>query len=494
MGGNCGNYPQPSTTNLCFTSVGEGAFGPEGMPNFCTLAGVGGDSYRREFCAAMSNAGEWGNPIQVNTLGCNYNDCNAYQAVPSGCCDACCGIVGAGLDCQRLTFTGEPIPCCFNDLACQATGGISNPPACYSDPQQQRACADGQNGQPNYRDITSTDCQDVISQYCTGTLPTDNPTSVTWLDRWTNGPNGRGPCYNALIRNIFRSTPCINPNGIPFVQGICGLPAPFSYDAEGYFWGERLVSAAMARYAQQGFNIGTLPGFPGYNPFQDFLYNNVCCPYPGLCQSGLDTVCAVHTAQRLSLNPTLAQWCGCHLPGGEYEDYSVKFNIPPECTPMCNRVGTIPIVGIDATAIGCNQNVCLIDGVTVNLVNAQIGGGINFNQICNNCVNSVCSCVVSDTTVDVENSIIGGNVVPIAQGCGVLTCSQTNPGLTGPNTITVACGTGFNPYAQFDAEVQAAQQQAQKQSWLYTMIAVGIGLVLIFLFIFFIQPNFGAAG
>lgn len=488
MGGNCSKFPNPDTTNLCFVSVGDNntKIYDNGMPGFCTLAGPSGVTYRKEYCSKMSNAGEWGNESQLLT-SCAYNDCNNYQAVVSGCCDACCGIVGVGLKCERLSFTGDPVTCCLNNLACQATGGVQNPAACYSDPEtKQNTCSDGQNGQPNHRNITSTDCQDVMTQYCTGTLPSDDPNSLIWIDRWTNGPNNQGPCYRTLIKNIF-GNPCIDPP--PLTPGICGLPTE-GFNSEGYFWGQKLISSVIDKYSQQGFSLGSLPGFPGYNPWQDFLYTNVCCPYPGLCQSGLQSVCSTKTAQRISLDPAIAQWCGCHLPGGEYEDYSVKFNIPPECTPMCNRAGTIPIVGINSQAIGCRQNICLIDNVTVNLVNSQIGGGINFDQICANCNGAQCSCIVSDTTIDISNSTIGGNVVPVGQGCGNLSCTQTNPGITGPNTIPVPCGvTGFNPYAQFDAAVVAAQQEAKKTSWLWTMIAIGIGLLLIFLIIYFIHPS-----
>jgi hypothetical protein len=461
------------------------------MPHFCTYLGPAGDGYRNSFCSQMSNAGEWGDASTVHN-GCSYDDCHPYIDFGFGCCNGCCGIVGGGLDCTRLKFTGDPVTCCFNDLLCNGNDPQDNPPLCYSDSGKQNACADGNNGQPNYRSLVSTDCQDVLLQYCTGTLSTDDPNSTEWLSRWTVNGGGTGSCSYALSRNIFNSGGighCFTP--IPPTQGICNIPPALPIDAEGYFWGQRLVSAAMARYTQQGFQIGTLPGFPGYNPWQDFLYSTVCCPYPGLCQDGLDTICATHTAQRISLNPAVAQWCGCHLPEGEYQNYSVLYNIPPECTPMCNRAGTIPIVGINAEAVNCQQNICLIDGITVNLINAQIGGGINFNQICGSNCSGKCSCVVSNTTIDIVNSSIGGNVVPVNQGCGSFTCSQTNPGNTGPAIINVPCGiTGsFNPYAQYEAEVAAAQAAAKKTSWLWTLLIIGIALILIFLIILFIHPN-----
>lgn len=501
MGGNCENHPLPDTQNLCTVSLGQRA--PENMPGFCTLAGVGGDNQRSIYCGKMSNAGEWGRPDAIDD-NCKYNDCNNYQDIGSGCCHSCCGISGSSLRCTRLSFTGDPVTCCFNDVNCLPVIE-DNTAQCFSDPTtQQNACADGvagPNGEfvPNYRNLVSTDCQDVLTQYCTGTLPTDDPNSLEWLDRWTQNTVGltgltgmSGSCAYAVMRNIF-SIPnagtghCFNTDIIPQNNGICNAPQAFDFDAEGYFWAQNLITATIQKYSNQGFELGTLPGFPGYNPFQDFLYNNICCPYPGLCQSGLDVACAPYTAQRISLNPAVSRWCGCHLNDNEYQEYSVKFNIPPECTPMCNRVGTIPIVGINGAAINCTQDICLIDGVTVNLINSQIGGGIDFDQICGNCQGAQCSCIISDTTIDIANSTIGGNVVPVGQGCGVINCTQSNPGSTGPSTISVPCGTtGFNPYAEYDAAVSAAQAEAKKSSIFWTLVAIGAALVVIFLIIFFI--------
>lgn len=490
MGSNCSTKPLPDTTNLCAVSVDN--FAPEPMPHFCTLLGVGGDSYRNEYCSLMSTAGEWGDPQTIDNE-CSYNDCNAYQEwTGSGCCKTCCGIIGGGMECKRKSFTGNPITCCFNDMTCTAPNAESNPQQCYSDAGRQQACSDGTGGQPDYRWLSSTDCQEALIPYCTGTLPTDNPNSTAWLDRWTTSST-TGSCDYALRRNLFRSIdPCF-PLGLTGT-GVCNVPPPAPFDAEGYFWAQRLISAAFAQYEKQGFQIGALPGFPGYNTWQDFMYNNICCPFPGLCQDALQEICSNKTAQRISLNPAVAQWCGCHLPSGEYEDYSVKFNIPPECTPMCNRAGTIPIVGINGDPVNCRQNICLIDGVTVNLINAQVGGGIEFNQVCSNCpVGAQCSCVISNTTLDIENSTIGGNVVPVAEGCGSFICSQTNPGTTGPNTLSVPCGTtaGFNPYLEFEAEQAAANATAKKNAWLWTLIAIGIAMILIYVIIFIVHPIMG---
>lgn len=363
--------------NNCNTSIGE-QFMPD---NFCADTDIFGDAARIKMCELMSSANEWEN--------------NGEKEPPEGCCfdqlfpgpaiQCPCGTVGTSVLCGRKLFTGDPVRCCMNDYHCNGefTGSVT---ACFSDARQQNTCADGKNGQPNYRDVTSSACKPFVYQYCTGTLPSDDPNSTAWLDRWTANQGGKGSCTNAVIRNLFTkvATPCTLPPPPP-VSGLCNIGTDLPIDSEGYFWSANLVEAAIDKYTRQGFRLGTIPGFPGYNPFQDFLYNSICCPYPGLCQAALKRTCAVNTAQRISLNPAVAQWCGCYLPAGEYEDYSVKYNIPPECSPMCNRAGTIPLVGVDAKATICTQNICLIDDITVNLVNTQIGGGIDFNQICANC-------------------------------------------------------------------------------------------------------------
>ena len=479
------------TTNLCALNKGEYPPVSQPMPGFCSIPQATG--FREQYCAMMSSGGEFANPTIFPTPEfCAIYSCIPYQEVlDSSCCAGCCGIFnGNHLWCQRVSFTGDPVQCCLNDMACSNVDPSANPAVCYSDPGKQHACSNGVSTDgsfvPNYRSIVSTDCQDVLLQYCTGTLPTDDPSSTEWLNRWTVG--GNRSCSHAIARNLFRTGNtgpiCFVP---PITSGFCNINPPLLYNAEGYIWSQQVINLSLKRYEQQGFRIGSLPGFPGYNPWQDFIYNTVCCPY-GICSSALTDICADKTSQRISLNPTLASWCGCHLPGGEYQDYSVRFNIPPQCTPMCNRVGTIPTVGINGEAVNCEQSVCLIDGVTVNLINSTIGGGLNFNQVCANCPNANCSCIVSNTTVDIANSTIGGNLVPINQGCGSFTCGQTNPGDTGPTNITVPCGQTVNPFAEYQAEVEAAKQQALKTSWLWTLVIVGVGLLLIFLIIFFIVP------
>lgn len=517
--------PLPDTRNICNVPIGGYNNINTGMTGFCTNSKKKYDGIREEYCGAMGNYGEWiVADFKPSDKSCYYDKCNGVLEVPSNVCcqrckdsacdheEKCCGNEGIHTVCQRVKYTGDPVICCLSDYDCRVLES-SDPqydPSCFSDPCseapqlvtftsesqftvlpnhtcQNRTC------DPQYRSIVNRPCREKLHQYCTGTLPSDDPNSTDWLDRWDVNSLGSRSCPYALARNMYNPKgdtghcPAANFAWNP-ING-CQSPPPYPIDSEGYFWGQRVVTEAMEKYTLQGFRIGALPGSSGYNPFQDILYNNVCCPNPGLCQNGLTELCGQYNSAQVSIDPTIAQWCGCHMAQEQYQEYSVNFNIPPQCTPMCNRIGTVPIVGINADPVLCEQQICIIDDVTVNLINAQIQGGLNFNQICGNCGNATCSCIISNSTLDIQNSTIQGNVIPINSGCGSFLCTQTNPGPTGPTTINVPCGTGINPYLEYEQTVLKAQATAQKRSSLWTFLVIGLGLLLIFLFILFIHPN-----
>lgn len=123
--GNANCSVQPDTQNLCDISVGQQS---PAMPGFCSELGFMGDSYREEYCGKMSNSEEWGDPKTVK------NRCS-YQDIGFGCCqeeiEHVAVIVGGGLSCKRLSFTGNPVTCCFNDLICSGQNPSTNPQLCF---------------------------------------------------------------------------------------------------------------------------------------------------------------------------------------------------------------------------------------------------------------------------------------------------------------------------------------------------------------------------
>jgi hypothetical protein len=480
-----GDFKFPSGKNICNTTINT----PNPIENFCSIRL--NKSLRNSYCSNMSSAGEWV-VDESSSSACHFRPGAQPASMNDGhwCCGGQCRILGSTLSCKRVSFKGDPLTCCLKDY-----DNDKKTEKCFSDDEQQKTC------DPKYRSSSGSGCRDVLKYYCSGTLETDDPNSTEWLKRWftveTDGTskNPYKPCETLIYENVFDkyTTDTIAINELLKFDGICNKDfpnkPPFTIKSEGYYWAQETIRLALKHYNEQ-FQIGALPGSVKSNPWEIFLYQKICCPLAGVCQDGLNEICSTTSVKDLKINSLLAQWCGCHLPNEQYEEYSIKFNIPKQCASTCNRIGTIPIVGINNNAVNCTQNICLIDDVNVSIVNTQVGGGINFEQFCGNCGGGQCTCIISDTTVDISNSTIGGNVIPGLQNCGSFTCSQTNSGSLGPNNINVPCNIiGYNPYDDYDKAVNQERNQARKKSWILTIMILLISLIIIYLIIIFVHPK-----
>ena len=354
---------------------------------------------------------------------------------------------------------------------------------------------------PIYRSPSATGCQGLFLPFCSGADLTD-PTDISWIGRWMDPLTGLpvpSGCLDILENNLFNlpggGVGSCPPLPIPPPPGSCqvfdlGMPI----NASGYNWASQLVTAVFEKYSSNGFIVGTLPGTIGFNEFQDFLYTYICCQFPSLCSSGLSNVCSSYSAQRLSLNPEAANWCGCYLPIEEYATYIDKFQINKECTPMCNRIGAIPLTTLDNQKIGCEQDICLIDNVTINLLKTQVGAEININQFCSGCSsNASCTCVIENNTLDSINSSVGGGF-NIGQFCQSSNCVRGNSGPDGNTSqlVTVPCDTpgAFNPFAQRQEEVSQSETTANNNRTIYILIIVGVAIGLLILAAILIRPIF----
>ncbi len=479
MGTNCGDHGSPGDG---FKNPCDDTLEVYSLPNFCQTNFSLRDSDRDQLTAYCQNLSpfEW----TVSDVGglCDMSDCDGSSGVDfgAGCCHQCCGLpLGTHLDCQRTAFTGDPVICCVEDLKCNPTpGNTFNPANCFSDPNpigpQQHTC------DPTNRDATSPGCQTTMQGWCTGTDL--EPNDITWLNRWSgnitlnNGITYTAPCMQNLNRNLYNTYGVTTPLYCgPFPQG---LPVTNN----GFAYGQQLITDAVAKYTNQGFVLGTLPGSPGYNTFQDTIIN-ICQSNPGICANSLKTAGANLNTTRLTQNPTAAQLFGCYLPDAEYTTYINDYGVPKQCSPMCNTSNTIPLVGPDGiTPVPCTNSSCIIDNVTIALSESRVGGSINFSQICQNCSSTVsseritCNCLISGDSVIVANSQIGGNIDFNQQCTGVIQCFTTD---SSGNRVQTPCANTTSPYSQQVALQNQAQSNANNTGFYITLGIVIFAIIIV---------------
>lgn len=466
----CKQSSMPVVNNICESHIGSEV----NITGSCAEIGSGGDTAKNNICSMMSRAGEW------VSEGHGNGTCTSPNRSTGALCTSGSGpVVGAEVRCKRVSFTGNPINCCMKDYNCNHINQN-----CFDDFNNSTnfTC------DPRYRTLADGGCVDAMMGYCTGEAHGDTP-NTNWLERWD--PSIPSGCYAYVLKRL-------SPNHcspIAITPGVCDTITA-NMNAAGFADVSLLIKKVMEKYKAMGYEIGSIPGQPSYNAFQDFLYNYICCPIPALCQSALQNECKGDTSQRLQYNPVRLKWCGCHLPSEEYQEYSIKYNIQPQCSSLCNRSDVIKQAGTDLKPVLCTTNSCIIDNVTVNLVNSQIGGGINFSQICggcNECGGGVCTCncIISATEVDIFNSQIGGNVIPALNNCGPTSCVQRNPGINGPEYVPVDCNNiGQNIYTEYDAKVLQEQEKATKISVMWTVIICGILLLILFAVIWLTYPTY----
>lgn len=148
----------------------------------------------------------------------------------------------------------------------------------------------------------------------------------------------------------------------------------------------------------------------------------------GTCSPYLQQVCDGVTKQDLINDKTgkLAKTCACFLNSTEYLLPGI---IPPECDSTCHLVsdtGGIPIYEYGGAKVGmepkvCEQTTCVMDDVTINYVNSQVGK-TNLKQMCGNCGSGgagSCTCVMNNVNINDINSIVSKNT-DLKQSCGVI--------------------------------------------------------------------------
>lgn len=392
---------------------------------------------------------------------------------------------------SRTAYTGEHIQCCLNNNVCDQ----AHPSSCYSDRNLQNTCA------PEFRDITSPSCQNTLLPLCTGSEAKGD--DISWINNWTTGMNGTNiTCHNYIQKLLFQQSyntvtgqaACLIPS-----EGIGCTPfrlETYPTSAAGLAAAQNIVQQAITQYNKQGFRLGSQPGSTTYTPFQDAM-KDLCCKYPTLCEQSIKQNCITANVARLSLNPTEQEWCGCYLPDEAYTTYINTYNINKECTPMCNGANNIPLTDPDGNPTLCQQNVCLIDDVTINIIKSNVQGTVNIAQFCGGCQSqqdnpevSSCVCILDNATLDIINTEIGGDV-NIAQQCGNTVCTrratpaELAQGL--PPVLQIPCtgSNNYNPYEQYQQKQEEIKAKQQTSLIVWIILIIVVFLVVLFLIILF---------
>ncbi len=335
-------------------------------------------------------------------------------------CDCTCDKVSIlkGTRCalRRVAFNGSDDACCLKGGGGHTTGMKQNAGYLNWDDYNKDTYTCDTTMQP-YELGGKFDCPNKVADICTSASTTD------LFKLWA--PNGY--CRNWVL------------NAAGDIQAV----APVLGKALDTFIGT------------YGIDI---QGGPTYEAHRQHLANllSICSSYGSVCSPRLQAGCAIHspanpkpmtrgdvtTAYANSVGNLNAQnivsSCGCHLPEIEYREYirdGFDIGNTNACDPLCKLPGTIPhyncvdtygnvspnpennnpVPCIYKEAV-CSQNICVIDDVTINIVNSNVGD-IGFNIACGGCDNAGgCMCIFDDINVLTEASNVGN--INFNSSCG----------------------------------------------------------------------------
>lgn len=432
----CTKYTARKTTDCCNNCCGKGGRGVickrtayNGNPVACCLRDYGGCNLAFDTKNSSSDNNCFSSPVPGK-------NCKDFTTDCGGTCDPCL---------RDVTSDSKT----YYDKGYNNAGELTRYFVCgnyglgYSDNHTEQKTGSSITQTPTY-------CQNTIYDYCTGAdLPVGNS---SWIERWMQSDGTVTPqsCIYAFARNLFyideeNYTPpdsSIVADTCSLVQGYIATlktntgefctPYTTFFRGPKFMEASNLVSGAMSRYVSDGFQIGALPGSKGYNPFQDFMYKSIFCPFPGVSEEALLTVCKPYNSSQLSINPGLSDICGCFLPNAEYQEYFNTYQINLECTPTCNRPQSVKRTNYFGDPILCSQDVCIIDNVAVNLAESQVGE-IDISQVCSSCGDSSdgtvtygnnCNCTFAYNTYTVNDSEL--QRLNIDQQCATSNCTIYN--------------------------------------------------------------------
>ena len=376
-----------------------------------------------------------GNSSSCNDLGA-FGEWRFLRETSS---NECC-IGNKLITCQRTRFRGNLEKCCSqnHDLT-------QNRSDCFSDINNLKTCS------PAYRGSGGSGCRDRFNTVCV-----NSSTSLEEMNKiWTRSSF----CPDMITSNTEDPSGLINQNNLS--------------------WAQNAMANTFSKFLF--FTDGEIkqPGLE--SDFQRYLYN-FCLENPAACQVGLNASCNGYTNLQTSTNSNIANMCGCHLNNVNYQVYENLYGVPRQCTPVCARAFTVPSVDTLGSVQSCEGTICIIDNVTFQLSNSNVGD-INFFQSCGSCSASGsanCFCSISGVNLQTAESRLGG--VDLIQRCqGSLRCYRDNPNDPNLPAVEVSCDAP-NDHVPTQQEINQSLENASDFSQSQG-ISRGVGLSILLLFI-----------
>jgi hypothetical protein len=418
----------PNTMNYnvgysCPGNSDHAMYNPEGAN-----VGIGQQWYPNNACAIQQSVssvlscpcnGEWSQSETGASGGCYYDDCNFGS---SGGCTAdcsscfssliCSAIVGAQLICTRQAYNATPAVCCISNSATTNDG--------------QLTC------DPQYRSWNNAQCAQPLSALCSSIANM----STSWA------PGGVCDSFMTNSQNQSNKEQVLSTA----LQVVASTYTPQTQDPVGLpLWSQ------MIKY---------------------------CAQYPDACDSILTNSCQYYTRDQVS-NAAAQQagcptgqpcWqtnfvgaCGCHLPASQYTEYQglIDQKYYNTCDPLCVLPGTVPKTA-DGQPITCQQTNCILDDITVNVINSEVGD-ITFSNVCSGCQGGDCLCYFTDINVFAQGSQVGN--INFSNNCGG--CFIYNP-LDPANPQPIDCSSGQPITNNGNITPSIAQWFANLLTWIST--------------------------
>ena len=178
----------------------------------------------------------------------------------------------------------------------------------------------------------------------------------------------KAPCLTAIARSISTDSNVHTWEDLTKISLVKGSIHP-----AGLTWSKTLVGELYDKYVSEyGSFIGSInkSGYTKSDKIKE-VFGTICGNFPLLCDDILRKACSgVTKEQFIYLEPDAQSWCGCYMNDDQYKKYN-DLGIKTECTPTCNAEGTIPTVDINYVPKTCNDTVCLIDDINLNIVNSK---------------------------------------------------------------------------------------------------------------------------